>query len=102
MKKVIVIETVEELVDAFAKKARSEKSADKSTEKGEEAVSVPAKATLEVGVIQNTFLGVEDEVFQLAPGITFEHLFFELCKRMNIPVVTRLPANAGGGTIPVA
>ncbi len=94
MKKVIVIETVEELVDAFAKKARAEKSAEKSADKAEDVVSVPAKATLEVGVIQNTFLGVEDEVFQLAPGITFEHLFFELCKRQNIPVVTREPSNS--------
>ncbi len=77
MKKVIVIESAKELVDAFSVSARD----------GDLGLVITSSdANLEVGVIQNAWIGLDNPNIQIAPHVTFEQLFLELCKRTNIHV----------------
>lgn len=69
MKHVVVFESAKELVDFFH-----------NTE------NTPPVVFLNVGSIQNSWIGLDNDDFQLAPHIVFGDLFLELCKRMGIPV----------------
>ena len=77
MKHVTVIESAQELIDGFYANAKGGAL---------ENVFIPAQVSLEVGVIQNAWIGFDSDEYQIAPHVTFEQLFLELCKRMNINV----------------
>ena len=77
MKKIIVIESAHELIDAFRQDREENEVAE---------IEIPHYTTLWVGRIKkNTIdMKIDNEYFQLVPGLDFEELFVALCQRAGI------------------
>ena len=79
MKKIIVIESADELIDVFSRVHKRDEVP---------AIDFPADTTLYVGRIKANQIDfhIDSDLIQIGSSVNFDDLFVELCRRAHIPL----------------